>query len=79
MPTPAKLPRNRRKETELFDMTLEMQHLSGKYPDEMLGVIIYHLRTSTTEEQRSRVRKELDGLIATLPLSDHPHANRYVH
>jgi hypothetical protein len=65
-----KLPRDYRKDTELLDMMLEMKRLSGKYPDEMLGIIVSHLRTSTSREEQLRIRAALDGLIATMPLGD---------
>jgi hypothetical protein len=79
MPIARKLLRNYRKDTALLDMMLEMKHLSGKYPDEMLGIIIFHLRTSTSRGERLRVRAALDGLIAIMPLDKleftHGHVN----
>jgi hypothetical protein len=70
MPSIRKLPRNHKEETELLDTMLEMQRLSGKYPEEMLGLLIHHLKVSTSKKDQLRVRNALNELLATMPLND---------
>jgi hypothetical protein len=70
MSSARKLPRKDEENAHLLKVMLEMQRLSGKYPEGMLGVLIRHLRTSTSPRHQLRIRAALDGLLATMPLSD---------